>query len=188
MKNKEFVVSRPDQVRALASPVRNQIHLHMELCGKCTVNELARRMGCSAESLYYHLRLMERVGLVVDDGRRLDGPKPETVYRLAGDRIRIDPDKSDRRFLDALSQGIRTLLRHAERCMQRALNDPLTFRSGKRRNLRIEQQIVRLNQNEMKTLQDKIDDINHYLTQRRDRAKERMYVITIAISTANVAD
>lgn len=61
---REFLVSTVEQMEALASPVRHQIHLTMEMLGACSVNELVERMGRVPETLYYHVRRLETVGIL----------------------------------------------------------------------------------------------------------------------------
>lgn len=56
----KLLIDRADQLDAFVSPVRNQIHLHMETLGECTIGELAESMRREPESLYYHIRRLER--------------------------------------------------------------------------------------------------------------------------------
>ena len=108
---KTLVISTAEQLKALVTPVRNQIHLQMEMLGECTIAELAAAMEREPESLYYHIHRLQRVGVVIQVGERSFNGRSEAVYALAGERIRVDQTESSPGFLEAFRKGIRTLLR-----------------------------------------------------------------------------
>src|SRR3954463_6659873 len=73
------------QIRALASPIRQDILDAVTAIGPCSVAQLAVALGKPADGLYYHIRRLLDVGLLMEvaaDGGggadlRLDpGPKP----------------------------------------------------------------------------------------------------------------
>ena len=107
-KQREFLISTVDQMEALASPVRHQIHLAMEMLGACTVNELAERMGRVPETLYYHVRRLEQVGILEQVGSRVGSVRDEAIYELKGKRLRVDPSQSSPRFANAMAMGCGT--------------------------------------------------------------------------------
>jgi DNA-binding transcriptional ArsR family regulator len=178
----KLLIDRADQLDALVSPVRNQIHLHMEILGECTIGQLAESMRREPESLYYHIRRLERVGIVVETEKKWTGGRSEAVYALAGKRIMVDQKQTSPRFLKSMARGIRTLLRYSERCLERSLTNPNTRRGGTGRNFRIEQQVVRLNPADMKEVQLRLDALNEFLTNADDPDLDQYYSITIAIS------
>ena len=61
--------SRKD-VEAVGSSLRMEIIRHLQTHGPSTVFELARRMGRSADSLYYHVRRLQEVGVLARTGTR----------------------------------------------------------------------------------------------------------------------
>ena len=63
-------------IAALGSPVRQEIIDTVELLGgKATIAELAAQLGRPADGLYYHVRRLVAVGLLIGSG------SPE-VYRI----------------------------------------------------------------------------------------------------------
>ena len=58
-------IAEPRQIRALASSTRQDIVDTIAAIGPCSVAELARALGRSADGLYYHIRVLTRVGLLV---------------------------------------------------------------------------------------------------------------------------
>src|SRR4051812_38683008 len=64
-------ISKAPQIRALSSPARQDILDAVTAIGPCSVAELAAAVGKPADGLYYHIRQLLEVGLLVetrDDG------------------------------------------------------------------------------------------------------------------------
>ena len=72
-KQKDGWISTVAQMKAIASPVRHQIHLAMAMLGPCSIRELASRMGREPATLYYHINMLERADVVIQSGVRGDG-------------------------------------------------------------------------------------------------------------------
>ena len=87
---KAYLIQTATELAAIASPVRNQIRLAMEMMGACSISELADFLGRSPESLYYHIERLEQVGLVVRaDTRETSSGRTDSVYSLRASRVRV---------------------------------------------------------------------------------------------------
>ena len=76
-----YIIRSKRQMRALAAPTRQEIVDVLPGMGTVSVAELATALGRPADSLYYHLRILNRVGLVRRAGsQRLNGRR-ETLFR-----------------------------------------------------------------------------------------------------------
>ncbi len=179
-KEPEFLVSTVGQMEALASPVRHQIHLAMEMLGACTVNELAERMGRVPETLYYHVRRLEKVGILEQVSSRAGAGREEAIYQLKAKRLRVDPSQSSPRFLEAMAKGCGSLLRFAQRSFERALEAKADRRVGPKRVLRIEQATVRLSAGNLAELNKRLDSLCSFLNDADEPSEQKMYVITLA--------
>ena len=60
-----LVIRRAEQLASLSSPVRSRIVESLSVHGPSSVREIAERLGRLPESLYYHLRPLVEVGIVV---------------------------------------------------------------------------------------------------------------------------
>lgn len=165
---------------ALASPIRHQIHLAMEMLGLCTVNELAQRMGRVPETLYYHVRRLERVGILEQTGSRVGGGRDEAVYQLKGERLRVDPCQSHPRFLKGMAKGCGSLLRFAQRSYERALEARAERRVGPKRSLRIEQLTVRLSARDLARLNERLDSLTVFLAKADESGEQQLYLVTLS--------
>jgi DNA-binding transcriptional ArsR family regulator len=93
------------QLRALASPVRQEVVDALGAAGPCTIAEIARHTARPADSLYFHVRRLLAVGLLVETGERRKGRHVAAVYDVPGRPLRIDharvPSRESRRVLAA---------------------------------------------------------------------------------------
>src|SRR5512143_8280 len=87
---RSFTISRPDQIAALASPIRQEILDALAGMPGSSVASIADALGRPADSLYYHLRALARVGLVVPAGR--GRARSEALYRTIAPNLRLAYD------------------------------------------------------------------------------------------------
>ncbi|HYV40165.1 MAG TPA: helix-turn-helix domain-containing protein, partial [Thermoanaerobaculia bacterium] len=60
-----YSITRPDQLAALASPVRQEIVDVLAGMPRAPIAAIAAALGRPANGLYYHVRELVRVGLVL---------------------------------------------------------------------------------------------------------------------------
>jgi DNA-binding transcriptional ArsR family regulator len=76
-----YIIRSKRQMRALAAPTRQEIVDVLPRMGTVSVAELASALGRPADSLYHHLRILKRVGLVLSAGSRRVKGRRETLFR-----------------------------------------------------------------------------------------------------------
>jgi DNA-binding transcriptional ArsR family regulator len=77
-----FIVTEPEQAAALLHPVRSEIISLLKEPQSAT--ELSKKMNDSAQKVNYHLKSLEKVGLVVRAGTRNVRNLVEVLYKSAG--------------------------------------------------------------------------------------------------------
>ena len=75
-----FIIRDKRQMRALAASTRQEIVDVLPRLGTVSVAELAAALGRPADSLYYHLRVLTRVGLVLSAGTRTVHGRLERLF------------------------------------------------------------------------------------------------------------
>jgi predicted ArsR family transcriptional regulator len=81
----------PEQREALTSPLRLEILGQFTEATPLSVRDLAERMGRTPHSIYYHVHLLARVGLLREVGPRAGGAgRSEALYRPVRDTIALD--------------------------------------------------------------------------------------------------
>ena len=128
------LIDNPRQIAALASPARQEVVDAAVASGAFTIAQLARRLGRPADALYFHVRHLERVGLLRRVGERGNGRERAAVYDLPGRPVSLRygaPALRSRR-VGPVVDGI---LRLARRDVRRALGRPDTVVEGPARDL-----------------------------------------------------
>jgi AcrR family transcriptional regulator len=131
-----YWITRPAQIRALVSTRRQDIVDQLAGGGAMTIKELARVIGVAPGSLYYHVQLLCRVGLLRVAQVRHSGPKPEQVYETPARRMRLLQalqQPGNRRVMKAVVRG---LCRQAERDFARGIDAAGAVAGGPQANLR----------------------------------------------------
>lgn len=130
-----FEISRADQIRAIASPVRQEIVDALDSMRASTVAALAARLGRKPDALYFHVRALERVGLLRRVGTVGEGRTEAAVFDVAGRPLRLayGDDAGTRRR--RLGPTLDSILRLARRDVQRALVNPASRIDGPQREL-----------------------------------------------------
>ena len=145
LRAKAFILRTGEQKKAVASPLR------LELLGlfidrkPLSVAEIAERMGRSATGIHYHVRVLEKAGLLRRVGQQRSGRRPEALYKPVADVFKMaQPRDAPEEVAAVALKTMSTAFRMAERDMKAALTSPSSKTSGPYRNVlgaRIEDQI-----------------------------------------------
>ncbi len=87
----------PAAVRAIASPVRQEVVDALLAAGPRTIAELGTLLGRPADGLYFHVRALMKVGLVVEKEPRREGRHVSAVYDVVERPLRLSYDGPVRR-------------------------------------------------------------------------------------------
>ncbi len=132
-----YIIRRPEQIRAIASPVRQEILDTVQALGSATIADMARELGRPADALYYHVRVLENVELLIPHDESTASRRSAVVYRTpAGDGLlRLHYDADDPENRDAVTGAISALLRISERDFRNGFRSDLATCEGPDRNL-----------------------------------------------------
>src|SRR5436190_2021792 len=125
-------LSSPAQVRALESPRRQEIVDALAALGASSVAELADHLGRPADSLYFHVRKLLKVGVIRELELRKSGRHEWAVYALHTRSARVRYDGAPARSIQRVVAGA---VRQSLREFNRGFAVPGIRLSGKRRNL-----------------------------------------------------
>jgi len=158
-RKKQYVIREPEQIEALVSPFRHHLLRTLSSIGPASVRTLARAVGRSPESLYYHLHALEEAGLVVDASE----PGGEATFDAVAQLILSDPDADSPEYLDAYARSVASLLRMAGRQVERELHACAEEGRARSRSFRAQQVQVRLSAAKSRELRKKLDDVVAFL-------------------------
>lgn len=125
-------IKDPAQIRALESPMRQEIVDAITAIGPCSITELAANLGRAPDSLYFHVKKLLEVELVQEVGKRKQGRHEWAIYAMPGRVARII-------YSNAVSGSVRKVVAGAVRLSLREFNEAITKKttrtSGPLRNL-----------------------------------------------------
>jgi DNA-binding transcriptional ArsR family regulator len=133
--SRPYRIEQLKQIRALASPARQDLVDAVASEGPCTIAELAERVGRPADALYHHVRRLVATGLLVEESVRREAGRPAVRLTVPGRPMMIAYDQLARGNAAASSDVVATMLRSARRGFARALAAPGVRTWGPRRNL-----------------------------------------------------
>ncbi|MFN0137660.1 MAG: winged helix-turn-helix domain-containing protein [Phycisphaerae bacterium] len=121
MKQRGFLFDSPVQLRAIVSPVRQEIIDVVISAGPSSMADIGRYLGRPADGLYFHVRALRKVGLLIEREPRRDGRHVAAVYDVPGRPFRIRMATASRKLVSrVMSAAIRLGLRD----LTRAFADP----------------------------------------------------------------
>ena len=179
---KTFVIRRAEQLAALSSPVRCRIVESLSVHGPSSVREIASRVDRLPESLYYHVRALVDVGIVLQRGKRKVGRRSEAVYRLVAPRLVIDPKQRSRAYLEALTGTCAAVLRLAERNYRTSVDRGGFTLSGAKRSLLVRRCTARLDRAGLTELNQLLDRVADLLEEHEDSKSSDTYALTIVLT------
>ena len=133
-KTNTYVVRRADQRAALTSPLRLEILEHFLFAGPASVDEVAARMGRAPDSLYYHVRMLVKVGLLRPRGSRKSGKRAKTLYAVVARRIELPCRPGSAALTESTMKTMASAFRMAEREMHASLEGGRFEEQGRYRN------------------------------------------------------
>jgi DNA-binding transcriptional ArsR family regulator len=120
-----YIIRDKRQMRALAASTRQEIVDVMPRLGTVSVAELAAALGRPADSLYYHLRVLRRVGLVLSAGARSVNGRPERLFQAVAPEMILQYKLGKNGNGNEINPIIASMLRLGTRDFKRS------FRTGK---------------------------------------------------------
>jgi hypothetical protein len=171
-----------EQREALTSPLRLEILGQFTGPAPLSVRDLAERMGRTPHSIYYHVHLLARVGLLREVGPRAGGAgRSEALYQPARDTIKLEAEPGTE---DTIRRTMAAAFRMAERDLDTALEsadrrtpaDPpgLATRLHFRATPRVVKQVRR-------HLQAAIELLQREARRGAERKTGSMYSLTLAL-------
>src|SRR5258707_11903928 len=171
-----YVITSKRQLSVLSSSVRQEIADVLSQFRRASVSTLAAALARPADALYYHLRLLERAGLVNKAGVIRKGGRQEVLYSAAGSELRIDYEVARREATKHLVAVSGAMSRLAVRDVRRALADKTVVLSGQNRALFLKRRTGWLTPSELRRIGTKIDELGGEMA--RPDKEAQLYGIT----------
>lgn len=123
------------QRSALASPLRLEILGLFTSRDPLAISEMAALMGRSAGSLYHHVGILEKAGLLKKTGTRPKGKRHEALFRPVGGRIEMETGTPGGDDPGPVVKVMAAAFRMAERDLEACLREGTCVKEGPGRTL-----------------------------------------------------
>lgn len=130
----KFVIRTRAQLEAITSPVRQEILDGVQALGPSPIAAVAALLGRPADALYYHVRTLERLGLLVRAGSRRNGRRDEAIYDVPERPLQIRYEPGDAANRAGATRAVAAAVRLTQRDFARALASGEFVGEGPRRN------------------------------------------------------
>jgi DNA-binding transcriptional ArsR family regulator len=170
------------QIEVLASGVRQELVDALQTLGPCSIAELGAHLGRANDSVYHHVRLLARAGLVVERGTRRSGARDEALYDVPG-RLALDVEPRTARERRTLLRLVSSALRLAERELRAALEGgAAVFRRGPARNAWGARSKGWLTRAELAAVRAHLEAVNALVSDARPRRGARLCSLTFVLT------
>jgi len=171
-KAKALILRTEEQRRAVGSPLRLEVIGLFTERKPLSVAQIAELMGRPATAIHYHVRVLEKAGLLRRAGRKRGARRPEALYIPTAEIFKMEhrrdaPEETAAAALKTLSMAFRM----AERDMQAALTNPKSKSSGPYRNIFGGRMHCRLSKQDLAELNRHLRDIEKLLL-RANKSRE----------------
>lgn len=166
-----LVLTTPRAIEAVTSPARAELLECFAGEDELSAADLAERLGRSTGSVYYHLRILEQIGVIVRAGERRRGRKDEALYRPASARIRVGPAPRSKAGVGAARKAAGVILRATARDLSAAIAEPDVRREGRDRECYALRAKAHLTRAELRQVNDHVDAILEVLQAARSRSR-----------------
>jgi predicted ArsR family transcriptional regulator len=181
-----YIIRNRKQLATLKAAARQELLDVLSSMGTVSVAELAAALGKPADSLYYHVRILQKAGLVLEDGMREEAGRNERLYHTVASDLRLAYMPGPKGNAEAVTPIIDSMLRLTSRDFKAAFTDATTVIEGPQRELwaarttgwLTEQQVEELNQHLASMRQTTVS------SPPRDGG-ERLYALTMVLAPLN---
>ena len=181
-KARRYLIREPAQLRTLSSPVRQEILDALAAAGESSIAEVAALLGRQPHALYYHLRALERVGLVRRAGTRRNGKSDAVLYAVPAPRMLIEYRFGARSFAADMAKTLRSMLRLTERDFRRALRLRTSLAEGPARNLLCSRTKARMTVQQLTRINAHFAAVFEELAGAQGQHTGRLHAMTLVIT------
>jgi DNA-binding transcriptional ArsR family regulator len=159
--SQSYIIQSKKQMAALKAPTRQEILDVLATMGDASIAEIAVALGRAADSLYYHMRILQMSGLVLAAGERTTGSHREAIFRTPAPDMKLAYEPGPKGNARNVTPIVDAMLRLTARDVVEGFQDEGVIVAGDSRELWATRTTGWL------TAQD-LAKVNHYIAKLRD--------------------
>jgi hypothetical protein len=178
-----YWIKEANQIRALESPMRQEIVDAVAALGPCSIVELADHLGRAADSLYFHVKKLVQVKLLLEQEKRKSGRHVWTIYALPGRQVRMV-------YRPALLGSIQRVVAGAMRLSLREFQQSVAQKGGEfagpKRNIWGGRMKGWLTESDLQEVNQMLERILHLLSRHGPGPERRVHTLGWVLAPAQV--
>jgi hypothetical protein len=178
-----FWIKDVKQIRALESPRRQEIVDAVAAIGPCSILDLADHLGRAADSLYFHVKKLVQVGLLLEKEKRKAGRHVWAIYSLPSRQVRIV-------YRQAMMGSIQRVVAGAMRLSLREFNQSVAQAGGQftgpNRNIWGGRTKGWLSDSELREVNQLLERILHVMSRHGPASGRRMHTLGWVLAPTRV--
>jgi DNA-binding transcriptional ArsR family regulator len=133
--SQSYIIQSKKQMAALKAPTRQEILDVLAPMGDASIAEIAVALGRPADSLYYHMRILQKSGLVLAAGERTTGTHREALFRTPAPDMRLAYEPGPKGNARNVTPIVDAMLRLTARDVVEGFQDERVVVAGDNREL-----------------------------------------------------
>jgi len=174
------IIRKPEELRALISPVRQEIIDVLSSRSAMSISEIAAAIGRPADALYFHVRALERVGLARRAGLRRRGRRKAALFRAVASELKLRYEPASEANRARVTQIVASMLRLGVRDFRRGLQQRDVCVSGPQREIWAQRRTARLTAAQIEQVNSLIARLSQQFAGVHGRG--RMYAVTVVLT------
>lgn len=180
--SRPYDITDPRQIAALASSTRQSIVDLVQSAGPLTVSEIAERVNRRADSIYYHLKTLVKVGLLLESFDAEVRGRSIATYDVPGRPLRLRYDLSSKASTRALNRVAQSMLRGAYRDFARHSLGGRAVVTGPERELWAARGRAMLSPKELREVNRLLSRLVSLMSPHKTEEDATMFEITFVLS------
>jgi len=181
-----YVIRSRKQLATLKAAARQELLDVLSSMGTVSVAQLAAALGKPADSLYYHLRILQKTGLVVEEGTRQEAGRSERLYRAVAVDLRLAYTPGLKGNAEAVTPIVDSMLRLTSRDFRAAFENGTTVVEGPQRELWAARTTGWLTEQQVEELNRHLASMRQITVSSPPRdGGERLYALTMVLTPLN---
>jgi DNA-binding transcriptional ArsR family regulator len=165
------IIRNAEELRALVSPVRQEIVDVLSSRGPMSAADIAAAIGRPADALYFHLRALERTGLARRAGLRRRGRRKEALFRTVAFELKVRYAPASAANRSRLAAIVASMLRLGVRDFRRGLKQRVVCGSGPQREIWAQRRTARLTAAQLEQVNALIERLSQQFAGIRNNGK-----------------
>ncbi|MFG0251692.1 MAG: ArsR/SmtB family transcription factor [Phycisphaerales bacterium JB038] len=177
-----MTVGREDQWSAMCSGPRLEIVMALSTLGRASAAEVGYLLDKAPDTLYHHLRVLERADLVRACDHRRVGRQTETVYELTADELHFDVDFPTGKNTDRAVKLVDTHLKRARRITAEAFRSGVASTRPESRNTHVRGDLAWLDDDEVQRVTEIVNELRDLFARAKQRRHGKLHAFTFVFS------